>query len=511
MLRYIRLVFIKPMLNLFRSVFFFGKYFLYKRSYEDLFDFNYSFLHNHWILYGKFEGRSLFGATDILYFLKLTFIRREVLLGNNFLLGPDFKKISILLGIRKHNFITNNEFILVDKFYLRDFILNYVSEEYVDKVFRELPEKESLRFFFLFLISLERQMVNKNVRVRPLSRTNLDLIKIFNSLLKRVPTPSEIRDFIHTDVTVLSRYIISCLLWDISRQLGARFFQFPSLLNGGQLISQTKIHKIDSRIIKSIKFTPGLTTEIPRVTLITSVYNGEKYLSDFLLNIENVYSYFPNFELILVDANSEDSSVEIINNFIQKSTIPMRLIELSSRVTIYYAWNLAIQNAKGEYISNANLDDSKHPLSLCLLVNFLDSHQNVDVIYSDYYYYSNYPFKWDSNETFWKTELPIANLNNLLSYNSPHSSPIWRKSIHLDLGYFDESLISAADWEFWLRCAYNGKLFHKFPLALHAYYYNLEGISTKIDSPGESEQWGIRKKYQEKLLDYILIYDGLEE
>ena len=31
--------------------------------------------------------------------------------------------------------------------------------------------------------------------------------------------------------------------------------------------------------------------------------------------------------------------------------------------------------------------------------------------------------------------------------------PMWRKSVHNRHGYFDDSLESAGDWEFWLRLA----------------------------------------------------------
>ena len=56
--------------------------------------------------------------------------------------------------------------------------------------------------------------------------------------------------------------------------------------------------------------------------------------------------------------------------------------------------------------------------------------------------------------------------------------PVWKKSVHLKYGYFDDKYSAAADWEFWLRIVNGGENFLKLKKDLGAYYFNPNGIST---------------------------------
>ena len=56
--------------------------------------------------------------------------------------------------------------------------------------------------------------------------------------------------------------------------------------------------------------------------------------------------------------------------------------------------------------------------------------------------------------------------------------PIWRKSMHNDIGLFDESYKSAGDWEMWLRAVRNGSRFYKLNGIYGMYYMNPNGLST---------------------------------
>jgi len=55
------------------------------------------------------------------------------------------------------------------------------------------------------------------------------------------------------------------------------------------------------------------------------------------------------------------------------------------------------------------------------------------------------------------------------------SQPMWRKSLHTELGYFDDTLTCAGDWDFWLRISSKYKFKH-IPKFLGLYYYNEDGI-----------------------------------
>lgn len=55
----------------------------------------------------------------------------------------------------------------------------------------------------------------------------------------------------------------------------------------------------------------------PYVSILTSYYRGEKYLSDFLKNFES-QDIFPNLELVIDLNEPSNLELEIINEFAYK-------------------------------------------------------------------------------------------------------------------------------------------------------------------------------------------------
>ena len=115
---------------------------------------------------------------------------------------------------------------------------------------------------------------------------------------------------------------------------------------------------------------------------------------------------------------------------------------------------------------------------------------DIDVVYQDFYYSFDPDLDFDQVAAFgFKSELPIVTPHNLLAFNSPHNAPMWRKSLHQELGLFDTSYRSAGDYEFWVRCmaGANHKRFGKINTPHVVYYQNPEGISTRPDTRGVEE------------------------
>jgi len=231
------------------------------------------------------------------------------------------------------------------------------------------------------------------------------------------------------------------------------------------------------------------------LTIITSLYQGEKYINTFLENMLN-QTIFSECQLFIVDANSPENEQQIIEEYAQFYP-NIKYLKMSDKIGIYEAWNLAIKESDSAFITNANVDDVHRKDAFELKVKALKNNPNIDVVYSDVYYsfLENLPFEV-VEECGLKTNLPTANKLNLLKYNAPHNSPMWRRAIHEKLGYFDSTYKSAGDYEFWLRAAFSGINFLKIEPAVVSYYSNPEGMSTRIDSPGVVEAEKILKIYQ---------------
>ncbi len=115
---------------------------------------------------------------------------------------------------------------------------------------------------------------------------------------------------------------------------------------------------------------------IPRVSVVTSVYNGEPYFDRAIPGI--LAQTFEDFEFILVDDGSTDQSLQHLRE----------LAERDQRVRVFApgrlgaagAYNYAVSQARGDYIARQDFDDRSYPDRLRLQVEFLDAHPEVGVV-----------------------------------------------------------------------------------------------------------------------------------
>ena len=79
------------------------------------------------------------------------------------------------------------------------------------------------------------------------------------------------------------------------------------------------------------------------------------------------------FEIIFVDANSTDNSLDLIESFKFRNGIEVKILPQKERVTIYDAWNIAIKESTCHYVMNWNTDDLLFPNALLTYQNYIKS------------------------------------------------------------------------------------------------------------------------------------------
>lgn len=225
---------------------------------------------------------------------------------------------------------------------------------------------------------------------------------------------------------------------------------------------------------------------IPRVSIITSMYKGDFFIKEFLEDITQ-QTIFDQCELILINAYSPGKEDKIIREYVKKYS-NIVYIKLAEDPGLYAVWNLGIKCAQAPYITNANIDDRLRHDCYELYANYLDTHPDIDLVYSGCYVTRR------PNEIFEKNssggEVVPASVVDFSTFGMwvdhlsfPNNHPMWRKSMHVKYGLFDETYASVGDFEMWLRAAFVGKAkFARLPEILGLYYLNPEGISTKTIS-----------------------------
>ena len=199
----------------------------------------------------------------------------------------------------------------------------------------------------------------------------------------------------------------------------------------------------------------------------------------------------------MINPNSPGNEEEVIKEYLEKFPNNIVYKKLENDPGIYACWNIAAKMATGEFLTNANLDDRKAPDALELLAKELVAGKEVEVVYADNLITNKPNETWENNTS--NSLYPSENFSveAMLRGNPPHCMPMWRKSLHDKMGYFEEKYRSASDWEFWLRCAMTDIKMRKVNKPLGLYFFNPKGMSTNEvnNSWKRLEEKEIFKKY----------------
>ena len=119
---------------------------------------------------------------------------------------------------------------------------------------------------------------------------------------------------------------------------------------------------------KKLMYINMINSHSNKVSIITVVYNGEKYIEN---TINSVLSQsYKNIEFIIIDGESKDNTMNIVNKFRDK--IDIIISEKDNGLSD--AMNKGVKLANGEYIIHMHSDDMfTTENSLAKLVNKIDS------------------------------------------------------------------------------------------------------------------------------------------
>lgn len=181
-----------------------------------------------------------------------------------------------------------------------------------------------------------------------------------------------------------------------------------------------------------------------------------------------------DWEIIVVDNNSIDHTLEIINEFPFNKKITYFLIENFG--VIGKSRNLGITQAKGKYIAFLDSDDWWHENKLQLAFEYLEN--GADLVYSDFYRVKSLTEKGIVRVRDLKTNITTDLLKN--GNAICNSSVVVRKSILDKVGFFNEGqeYIAWEDFDLWLRISKISNRFVHISQPLVYYWFGGGNLST---------------------------------
>jgi glycosyltransferase involved in cell wall biosynthesis len=203
---------------------------------------------------------------------------------------------------------------------------------------------------------------------------------------------------------------------------------------------------------------------IPLISIITIVFNGEKYIEE---TIKSVISQDKiNLEYIIIDGGSTDNTISIVNKYLDK----ISLFISEPDKGIYDAINKGISHSNGILVGLIHCGDYYSPNVLeKVMVTFQKS--NADIVYGNQIIIEEY-----NNEL-------IERFNNgdhtKLKYGMtiPHPSTFVSKSCYDKYGYYSINFKISSDYSYFLTLYIANLKFIKIDEVLA--YFRAGGVSSR--------------------------------
>ncbi len=198
---------------------------------------------------------------------------------------------------------------------------------------------------------------------------------------------------------------------------------------------------------------------MPKVSVIIPNYNHEAFLVERIESVLN--QSFTDFEIILLDDCSVDSSHQILEKYSTENEKISFYPNTKNSGSPFHQWNKGISLAKGEYLWIAESDDYCEPNFLENLVELLDKNPNCGIAYcqsnlvnekgeilNSYSENLKFIYKSDAWDNDFVKNGKQANREWLLFHNPiPNASGVlMRKEAYLKSGGADPSMKLNGDW-----------------------------------------------------------------
>lgn len=199
-----------------------------------------------------------------------------------------------------------------------------------------------------------------------------------------------------------------------------------------------------------------------------SVYNGEKYLREAVDSILN--QTFCDFEFIVVDDGSTDRTWTILQSYGDPRIVLLRNEE---NIGLTRSLNRGLAVARGDYIARMDADDISLPERFEKQAKALDENPRLGLVGSNTYLFNASGRR--KTKKYPQTDFEIR-WQLLFSNSLSHPAVMFRRHLVEKVGFYNETLPIAQDYEFFSRMAEHGEV-GNLPQPLLVRRYREERVS----------------------------------
>lgn len=232
----------------------------------------------------------------------------------------------------------------------------------------------------------------------------------------------------------------------------------------------------------------------PDISVIMSVYNGEAFLAPAVDSV--LAQTFQNWELILMDDCSTDSTPDILAAYAKKDT-RIRVYRNETNQRLPASLNRGIGLARGRYVARMDADDICLPDRLEKQLSFMDAHPELDLSCCRFMTLCEGTVKMG---VCGRKGDPEAMKAMLLFFNPVLHPGVIAKTECMKAFPYDPAHTCSEDLELWIRMSLNGLRIAAQPEYLMLYRIHGSQITATTKPKQRQEALQAERRYFESLL-----------
>jgi len=191
----------------------------------------------------------------------------------------------------------------------------------------------------------------------------------------------------------------------------------------------------------------------PKVSVVMSVYNAEQFLREAIQSILN--QDFNNFEFIIINDGSTDSSIKIIKRFAREDDRIVLIDQENTGLTRSLIRGILI--SKGELIARQDADDISMPDRLSQQIKYFETIPDIVLLGCNANIINQSGEKVRNAGYIASTD---SEIREHLKYANTfiHTSVMFRKAAYLQAGGYNEQFKFSQDSDLWHRMCHLGKV-----------------------------------------------------
>ena len=234
-----------------------------------------------------------------------------------------------------------------------------------------------------------------------------------------------------------------------------------------------------------------------KFSIIMASYNQVETIQQSIDSLLNQSHH--DYELIIIDGNSKDGCIDIINKYQNNSKVK---IFIDDNLGLYGARNKGLLEATGDVVGFLNTDDYFELNALEVMNDVFLKDNDLDVAYAiNHAVNKDGSFKSVAGDFEYNKEKLIREYIAL-----PDQTTYIRRESLAKVGLYDPTFSIVADWDFWQRCMVLNLKFQRVPVHIANYrqYPDTLTFNPKLAGKRFKEVTRLYKRYNDVFISSFL-------